>query len=517
MTRQSFLRGAFILMLAGLITKILGFINRIVMARILGEEGVGLYMMAVPTFILAIVLTQIGLPVAIAKFVAEAEAMNDRQKVKRILTVSLAVTSVISIILTIAIMLLTPILAETLLTDERTYYPLMAILPVVPVIAVSSVLRGYFQGKQNMKPGAYAQVLEQVVRITIIAICIRLFLPYGVEYAAAGAMLSAVLGEVASLLFLLTLFQHEKHISIRNGFLNTVKESKHTFHSLMEIALPTTGSRLIGSISYFFEPIVVMQSLAIAGVAASVATQQYGILNGYAFPLLSLPAFITYALSTALVPSISEAMAKRQHQLVEYRLQQALRISLITGGWSVIILYVFASPVLTLMYGSDSATAFIRLLAPCFLFHYFQSPLTSVLQALNLAKAAMMNTFVGAIVKLLVIFILASRPEFQMMGVALAIAANIITVTFLHYATVLKKITFTIYLKDYLYGGIAILAAGTFGFYLHNHVVFSQSLGIQTLWEITLTTLIYIVLLLIFKLIRKEELRRIPFLRKLFI
>ena len=130
-------------MIAGFITKILGFINRIVMARILGE-GVGLYMMAVPTFILAITLTQIGLPVAIAKFVAEAEAVNDKQKLK-ILTVSLAVTSVISIILTIGIMLLTPILAKTLLTDERTYYPLMAILPVVPVIAVSSVLRGYFQ------------------------------------------------------------------------------------------------------------------------------------------------------------------------------------------------------------------------------------------------------------------------------------------------------------------------------------------------------------------------------------
>lgn len=78
MTRQSFLKGAFILMIAGFITKILGFINRIVMARILGEEGVGLYMMAVPTFILAITLTQIGLPVAIAKFVAEAE---DRKSV----------------------------------------------------------------------------------------------------------------------------------------------------------------------------------------------------------------------------------------------------------------------------------------------------------------------------------------------------------------------------------------------------------------------------------------------------
>ena len=84
----------------------------------------------------------------------------------------------------------------------------MAILPVVPVIAVSSVLRGYFQGKQNMKPSAYAQVLEQVVRITIIAICIQLFY-LTANNAAAGAMLSAVLGEVASLLFLLTLFQRE--------------------------------------------------------------------------------------------------------------------------------------------------------------------------------------------------------------------------------------------------------------------------------------------------------------------
>lgn len=138
-----------------------------------------------------------------------------------------------------------------------------------------------------------------------------------------------------------------------------------------------------------------------------------------------------------------------------------------------------------------------------------------MLQALNLARAAMMNTFIGAIVKLIVIFVLASRPEFQMMGVALAIAANIVTVTFLHYATVLKKIAFTIYAKDYIFGGIAIGIAGTFGFYLHKYIVFSHSLGIQTLWEITLTTIVYIVLLFVFKLIRKEELSRLPIIRKL--
>lgn len=515
MTKQSFLRGTLILIIAGLVTRVLGFVNRIVMARILGEEGVGLYMMAVPTFILAITVTQIGLPIAIAKLVAEAGATGDQQKVKKVLTVSLAVTLTLSVVITAALMIAAPILSKTVLTDSRTYYPLMAILPVVPIIAVSSVLRGYFQGKQNMKPGALAQVIEQVVRITLIAVCTRAFLHLGVEYAAAGAMVSAVIGELASLLYMLFMFQREKGVSVRSRFFHTVKNGKDTLGSLMSIALPTTGSRFIGSVSYFLEPIVVAQSLAIAGVAAEVATRQYGELNGYALPLLFLPSFITYALSTSLVPSISEAAAKKQHQLVEYRLQQALRLSFISGGWAVIILYVFASPIMTLMYHSNHAAVFVKVLAPCFIFYYFQGPLASVLQALNMAKTAMINSLIGSVVKIIVIFILASRPDFQIMGFALGIVAGLTTVTVLHYATVLKRITFTIYARDYIYGMLAIFLAGFVGFYCNKQLTFSNSLSMQTLCSIVVTTAVYIVLLIIFRLIRKDELRRIPVLRSL--
>lgn len=83
---SKFLQGTIILIAAGFITKILGFINRIVVARMIGDEGVGLYMMAVPTLSLAITATQIGLPVAISKLVAEAEAAGDRQRVKKFLS-----------------------------------------------------------------------------------------------------------------------------------------------------------------------------------------------------------------------------------------------------------------------------------------------------------------------------------------------------------------------------------------------------------------------------------------------
>ncbi len=174
---SKFLKGTMILMAAGLLTRLLGFINRIVIARMIGEEGVGLYMMVFPTLILAVTLTQMGLPIAISKAVAEAEAKRDQRKVKKILAVSLAITVSLSLIFTPAIILAAPFLSKTLFTDPRTYYPLVAIAPIIPIIAISSVIRGYFQGKQNMKPAAVSQVLEQLVRITLIAVLAKTFLP----------------------------------------------------------------------------------------------------------------------------------------------------------------------------------------------------------------------------------------------------------------------------------------------------------------------------------------------------
>src|SRR5690625_385804 len=187
MTKQTFLQGTLILIVAGMITRFWGFINRIVVARMMGEEGVGLYMMALPTLFLAITLTQLGLPVAISKRVAEAEANGDQTRVKSILVVSLIITAITSVVLTVALIMTAPFIATTLLTDDRTLLPLLVISPIIAIVAISSVLKGYFQGKQKMKPQSYAQVIEQIIRITCVAFFIILLLPYGVEFAAAGA------------------------------------------------------------------------------------------------------------------------------------------------------------------------------------------------------------------------------------------------------------------------------------------------------------------------------------------
>src|SRR5699024_7007948 len=159
--RQTFLQGTLILIVAGMITRFLGFINRLVVARLMGEEGIGLYMMAIPTLFLMINLAQIGLPVAISKRISEASALGQTWKIKQIMTVAITLTTVLSIFLTGLTIWGTPIVAQHLFTDERTVFPLMAMAPAIPLITLTSVLRGYFQGRHNMKPQSYALIRSE--------------------------------------------------------------------------------------------------------------------------------------------------------------------------------------------------------------------------------------------------------------------------------------------------------------------------------------------------------------------
>ncbi|WP_245745184.1 stage V sporulation protein B [Lentibacillus persicus] len=502
--------------MAGMITRLLGFINRLVVARIMGEEGVGLYMMAIPTLLLVITLTQLGLPVAISKRVSEAEAKNDQAKIKQILVMSLLITGILSVGFTIGMIMAAPFIATTLLTDERTLYPLVAISPIIPIIAVSSVLKGYFQGKQNMKPQSFALVIEQVVRIACVAIFIKLLIPYGVEFAAAGAMISVILGELASLAFLIYLFKRKKTVKIRHRFLYYVKSGKDTIKGLFSIALPSTGSRLIGNISHFLEPILVAQSLAIAGISSSMATKQYGELTGYVLPLLFLPTFITNSLSIALVPSISEADANHDKRLIHHRIHQSIRISFASGALATIVLTLFAAPILHYMYGTDNASHFLVLMAPFFILLYIQAPLQAALQALDLARPAMLNSLIGAAVKLTVLFFLASNPNFGINGVAIAMAVGVVLVTLLHLASLHNKIGFMISWVDLCKMGLLLFSLLVSGRFLKTIFTGFETNLLIFILILSVLTVVYIILLFALKFITKEELTQIPLLKKWF-
>jgi len=283
---------------------------------------------------------------------------------------------------------------------------------------------------------------------------------------------------------------------------------------LFSIAIPNTGSRLISSFSSFLEPILVAQSLAIAGISSAIATKQYGELTGYVMPLLFLPTFITNSLSIALVPSISEAGAHLNHKLIHYRIHQAIRISFASGALATVVLFLFSDYILTFMYGTSNATRFLSLMAPCYVLLYIQSPLQATLQALDLAKPAMWNSIVGSVCKLILMFILASNPKFGMMGVAIAMCVSVVLITLLHLATLRKTIQFSIPIIDIFKMVILLILTSVVArFIKHSFFLIYQNI-LSFIITLIVLIIIYIVFLFIFRFLTKDELKQIPFLQK---
>jgi stage V sporulation protein B len=504
LAKQSLIQGTIILTIAALITKILGFTNGIVMANVIGPEGVGLIMMAMPVTGLLITFTTIGLPVAISKLVAEAEVKKDHQRVKKILIVSLTTTSIIGFILMVGAFMGARVLSSIFLADQRAYYSLIAVIPIIPIIAISSVIKGFFRGKQNMTPIALSQIIEQVVRIGFILILVHWLLPYGIEYAAAGAVLSGIIGEGFSLLYLLSIFKwsKRKQFKLRNSFIKQISKGKEIFYDLLQTGLPTTGNGLIHSIIGVFQPIIITQSLALAGIGTALATKQYGIIMGYTLPLLMLPGFITNSMSVPLIPAISEANEKSDLSLIHKRTRQAIRIALIVGVPSTIILYLFAEMLTTVIYKSLEAATLLKIMAPFYLLQYFRIPLQSIIIGLGKANIVMINDLIASIFKLVLIFVLASNPDFGIHGVSLAICAGIVLGTSLHFFTISKLIGFNLNLVEFIKVILSGVMMGCGGLLALNY--FSgeiQSRILLLIISLLLSLSIYLLFLITFKVI----------------
>lgn len=475
---QSFMRGTLVLSVAAFINRILGFISGMYIARVLGAEGIGILMMAHPLVPLVITITELGLPVAISKLVAEAHARGERMKVRRILHVSLAVTGVLSVALTTISLLGSEWIASILLSDQRAYYAMLAITPIAPIVAVSAVLKGYFRGMQQMKTIAASDVLEHTVQIACVLALVHLLLPYGVAYAAAGAMAASVISEAISLLFLVTSYKlYGESKMPGETWASHLKQGRSTLGELLQIGLPTTGHGVIHSLYSTFQPLLITTSLALAGIGTALATKQFGMLAGYAFPLLFMPSFITQSLSTALIPAIGEAAANKNSLLIHERMNQAMNLGLLIGAPATVILYEWATPLTTLVYNAPEAGLLLKILAPMFFLHYFDAPLHAILLGLGRAKATLWNYVIATVFKGVSIFVFGS--QFGIIGVAYGIGIGIVIQTLLNFFSISSSIGFYWSIRPYVKVGICMMLMAICGHWTYNYVA---SQGMPQLW-----------------------------------
>jgi len=428
--KEKFIKSTIILLIGGFLTKVLGMFIKIVMSRMIGTEGLGLYMLILPTFSLFIGIAQFGMPIAFSKLVAEQTKNN-----KRLFSSIIPITLIINIILIAIIILIAPILSNFFLHEKRVYLGILAMALVIPFTSISSICRSYFFGIQKMFPHVLSNLVEDVVRLTLMIIGIPFFIDKGLEYAVCFIILSNVISEGVSILILF--FFLPKKVCFTKQDLTP---KKTYIKDLLSIGIPNTTGRLIGNIGYFLEPIILTSALLMVGYSSNYITIQYGIISGYVIPILLLPSFFTLAISQALLPIVTKEYSVGNITNTKKKIKLALTLSLAIGIPVTILLVLFPEVFLKLIYNTTEGVSYMRFLAPICLFQYIQSPLAFSLDAMGRSKDNMIATTLGIIVRTVLLFIL-SLLKIGLWGLVISTSINIFVVTFYSIKKVREALT----------------------------------------------------------------------------
>lgn len=439
MTRQSFLSGTLVLFSASFFNRFIGFFYQIIMIRLIQPEGVGLFNTVYPIYVLVLVLATAGIPVAIAKLVAEKVAQNNLREAYRIFYISLICLVISSLVFTILLIISVPWLQKYFFPHPKIVYSLLCFAPALLIVSLCSAFRGFFQGLQQMTPTAVTQIAEQIIRITSGLIIAYFMLPYGVEYAVMGLSLGIVIGEFTGFLLMLYIYIRKRpHFKRSTPFLPEKLFSVLT--QIFQLAIPITFIRFISTASLTIDALLIPKRLQVAGLTHSEAMTAFGQLTGIAESLLYIPNVVTVSLVTALIPAISEASAQHNQFLIRTRTEESLRITMLTGLPAAAIFFLLSHELCDLFYGYRAAGSILCLLALGGPFLYAQQTITGILQGLGYAAHPLKNLVIASIFKATCIYYLTALPQLEIKGTVLAILTSYFILAILNFSD-LKKLT----------------------------------------------------------------------------
>ena len=428
--KDKFIKSTITLIIGGFITKVLGLFIKIIMTRNIGIEGISLYMLILPTFSLAMTITNLSIPIAISKLISE-----DKYNNKNILFSTIPISILINILTIIILIISSKYISITLLHDERCIYPIIAISFTLPFISMSNIIRSYFFGKQQMLPHVISNIIEQITRIILICIITPKLVKNNVISAVSSLILVNIISETISFLILFIFLPNKLSLTKKD-----IIPNKEYIKNILNISIPNTSGRIITNIFYFFEPILLTHFLLKNGLSKEYITIQYGIIEGYILPLITLPNFFSIAISNSLLPTISNLFSKKDLNGIKRKLKQSTSISLLIGLTTVTLLFIFPDFFLKLIYNTNLGKNYLLVLLPIFIIYYISPNLSSILQGINESKKLVQNELIGILSKFLSITIL---PFFNVgiYSFIIGIILNILITNLLNYLTIKKVFT----------------------------------------------------------------------------
>ncbi len=402
MKKSSVLKGAFILSLGGIITKIIGAIYRIPLTNLLGAKGIGLYQMVFPFYALLLTFSSTGVPSGTSKLVAEG------RDPKVVLKSSLKVFGTIGLILAI----LTASFSKTIASVQGNSSASICYLflsPSIFLVSVISCFRGYFQGFSDMRPTAFSQVLEQIIKVAFGLTLCYIF-KENVLLSASLAVLSVTISEFITMLYFLIKAKQRK---VLVGFLSEKVELKPIFSTVIPMMAITLIIPLIRTVDSFL-------IINIISTYSSRATELYGILTGAVESVISLPISVCYGLAISSIPIISRLKKSNEHygdKSIKILFLTLLLASLLAG-----LTYLFSPLIIRLLYGGlnvqarEFAIEMLKVSSLSIVFLSLMQTSVAILNSLGKFKVTTFSGIIAGVVKIILSIILLSTPKINIFG-----------------------------------------------------------------------------------------------------
>lgn len=508
-----FLKGTMILTISSIVVKVIGALNWAILSRVMGGEGIGIYQMGFPIYLMAITVSSAGIPVAISIITAEKVAQDDYFGAQRVFRVSLRLLFFTGLFFSLCLWGGAGYLIQSkIIADPRAYYSIIALAPAVFFVTFLSSFRGYFQGMQIMIPTACSEITEQTVRVFTMIAFSYLLLPRGLTYAAAGASMGAGAGAFCGLVVLQIFYLRLKHKLFPKGLTAPAKppESAWTIiKRLVTLALPVSMSSLMLPVVSNLDMMIVPRRLMAGGWTLPEATTLFGYLTGVAVPLVNMSTILTAALSISLVPAISESRILNDTSGIREKVSTAFSVAAVITIPCSIGLHVLGGRVATLIYSAPNAGPAIETMSWAIFLLGLHQVSTGILQGLGRTKIPVFNMIIAAAAKVFLNWNLTAIPSLGIVGSSWATVADIGIAALLNLFFIQKYTGFSLEVKQLLKTLVAAVVMGTAvkGFLL----LFPGTRFLSIIGAMVVAIPVYALLLLLLKTMPEDELAQIPF------
>lgn len=550
--KQTFMAGVLTILVAQVIIKLLGLVYRLVITNIpgFGDEGNGLYGAGFQIYMLLLAVASIGVPGAIAKLVSERIAVGKYGEAHRIFKTAFGLFGLIGMMGSLILFFGAKFISTNLIGNSQVEGVLVALSPSVFFVAISAVIRGYFNGMYNMKATSNSQTIEQFFKSAftigivfliyfisttnpaIISNYIHIDEKEVTSIMAAGANLASTIATVMGAMYLYGFYtRRRKEIwkNIRESNENTqYKSRKSIIKTILKLSIPMSLASVISAINRNVDTFTVINGLKVAlnGLIpfeqiATEATRLYGILSGKVDMLIGLPLSINVAFATALVPAVAEAMAVNDKNTAIRRISFSIRTTILIGLPCAIGLCILAGPILSLLFpGAPAAEAPLLLQISSFtiIFTVLNQTIGGALQGMGKVFVPAMSLFAGAIIKVILNMLLVPMPAIGVNGAAIGSVACHFIAMIIGYAVLRRSVKLNMnFINTIVKPVIATLFMAVSSLFSQKYItILIGSSRIATIISICIAFVVYIFAIIMLGVFNKEDYHMLPYGNKIY-